>query len=139
MAAFHTSSFSSRLTVRTLPSAIRMLASSSSPRKPDRPPTPPQLTSGLSSLIRARAGEGALQEAAVHPAGAAVGGDVLVVLPVLDAGVVLDALQVVLLQQDCWRCTVVALTPPSPLSVSPAIIVLLVPSVMSVSFTFEFW
>src|SRR4051794_40988787 len=34
--------------------------------------------------------EGALEEAAVHPRGAAVGGYVLVRLPVLDAGVVLD-------------------------------------------------
>ena len=44
--------------------------------------------------------ERALEEAAVHPAGAAVAGDVLAVLPVTHAGVRLDPLEVVLLQQD---------------------------------------
>src|SRR5262249_40069103 len=38
----------------------------------------------------ARGGEGALQEAAVHPAGAAVAGDVLAVLELLHAAVVLQ-------------------------------------------------
>src|SRR5262249_37088757 len=54
---------------------------------------------GLFVVDAAVAAEGALEEAAVHPAAAAVPGDVLVVLPVLRPGLRLDAVQGVLLEQ----------------------------------------
>src|SRR5262249_34290883 len=130
IAAFHVSSETAMLTLRTLPSSRPTGTIWSKLRRAETPLTPPQLTSGRSSLIRSRPlnvpcrKRPSIQLAQRSPA---------MFLPSLkyltpEFGPVL--LRSSFFSSTYCRRTSVAAVLPSPLSVSPDRIVLLVPSVI---------
>src|SRR6516162_6098050 len=118
-------------TLRTLPSQIPTCTNDFSDRREETPPVPAQLTSGRSSLGGSRALKVPCKK---RPSIQAPQRSPAMCLPSFQSATPASGLMPLsasLSSCTCCRCTVTGLVLPSPLSVSPVIKVLLVPSVTS--------
>src|SRR5262249_49983942 len=123
---------------RTLPSHSATLTTVPTLRGPERPPAPPQSTSGRSSLnLRVAVKVPCRKRPSLQEAQRSA----LMFLSFFQSSTPDFSVRFFrssFFSPTCWRHTSVAFIPPSPRRVSIAIAVLLVPSVMLTKVSFEF-